>query len=809
MTRQTVVIALRGLEVDAVHGVFDFERQEPQRFVADVTLWVQADGALAADDIAGTVSYAEIADEVVSILQGQSASLLETLADRIARAAMSYDGVEGVEATVHKPDAPMPHAFDDVSVTVRLGAVDLTPLALTRADIYDAGAGSVLTGSTGTGGASEGGKHGQADGRRAALPSPVVVGPRSVVIAIGGNLGNVPVTLASVVEALDYVEGFSVSDVSPLLRTRPVLDKEQQEQPDYWNAVVLGTFEGDVSSLLEQTERIEREFGRERNEHWGARTIDIDIVQVEGTTSSDPALMLPHPRAHERAFVLAPWVLADPSAVLEGVGPVAELLEECDDREGILDAIDDWLEDPEGIIEESDEVLAASARDEADGPAGPEGPQRQSGARSTAPGAGESLDETVIRPLQIPLPAQAPAARSPQADGPSPEREPVRAPGRPRTAAVARAGVPRLATIRPMPAPPVGEGGDQAVWDSLWARWASTEVGEDIAEAMGIERPAPAKTSPAAAAPAPATGGAAAPAPAAGAPTAPAPAAGAPTAPAPVPAVPEPPAPEDEAPAAPPSIPPRLPGSITRPSLASKGVGEPPAPGADAASGEGDRRSQQGQPPQQGQAPHQGGQQDPRKGGAKPRRSKPQRGFTGTPITRPDGGKGAPARPAWHPVSSVPANSPSGRTPVRTKARPPKAQAAAAQQGKPSWSSLFGDVSAEENHPGQETSTQLAPVPREVGREGGMSLPDWQFSLAGSEQVRVVDDRSQGPGPERGQMAGEADQRRAILEPNLPKGTPMGPIPADEATHTGILRRVVVRPTMTGAIPIVKPGRRP
>lgn len=783
MTHQTVVIALRGLEVDAVHGVFDFERQEPQRFVADVTLWVRADGALADDDIAGTVSYAEIADEVVSILQGQSASLLETLADRIARAAMAYDGVEGVEATVHKPDAPMPHAFDDVSVTVRLGAVDLAPLALTRADIYDAGAGSVLTGSTTAGDASEGGKHGQADGRRAALPSPVVVGPRSVVIAIGGNLGNVPVTLASAVEALDYVEGFSVSDVSPLLRTRPVLDKGQQEQPDYWNAVVLGTFEGDVSTLLEQTERIEREYGRERSEHWGARTIDIDIVQVAGTTSSDPALMLPHPRAHERAFVLAPWVLADPSAVLEGVGPVAELLEECDDREGILDAIDDWLEDPEGIIEESDEVLAASARDEADGQGGQPAP----GARSSAPGAGDSLDETVIRPLQVPLPAQEPTAGAPKADGSSPEREPVRAPGRPRTSA------PRPATIRPMPAPPVGEGGDQAVWDSLWARWASTEVGEDIAEAMGIERPAPPQPDPAATAPDPAA-------------AASAPAAGAAPAPAPVPAVSEPPAPEADAPAAPPappSIPPRLPGSITRPTLASKGVGEPPAPEAEAASGQGDRR------PPQGQAPQQGGQQNPRKGGAKPRRSKPQRGFTGTPITRPDGGKDAPARPAWHPVSSVPANSPSGRTPVRTKARPPKAQAGAAQQGKPSWSSLFGDVGAEDNHPGHETSTQLAPVPREAGREAGMSLPDWQFSLAGSEPVRVVDDRSQGPGAERGQLAGEADQRRAILEPNLPKGTPMGPIPADEATHTGILRRVVVRPTMTGAIPIVKPGRRP
>ena len=778
MTRQTVVIALRGLEVDAVHGVFDFERQEPQRFVADVTLWVQADGALADDDIAGTVSYAEIADEVVSILQGQSASLLETLADRIARAAMSYEGVEGVEATVHKPDAPMPHTFDDVSVTVRLGAVDLAPLALTRADIYDAGAGSVLTGSTRTGGAPEGGKHGQEDGRRAALPSPVVVGPRSVVIAIGGNLGNVPVTLASAVEALDYVEGFSVTDVSPLLRTRPVLGKGQQEQPDYWNAVVLGTFEGDVSSLLEQTERIEREFGRERTEHWGARTIDIDIVQVAGTTSSDPALMLPHPRAHERAFVLAPWVLADPSAVLEGVGAVAELLEACDDREGILDAIDDWLEDPEGIIEESDEVLAASTRDKTDGPGGPEGEQQEPGARSGAPKAGESLDETVVRPLQVPLPAQAQAAGAPQADGSSPDRGPVRS--------------PKPATIRPMPAPPVGEGGDQAVWNSLWARWASTEVGEDIAEAMGIERPASAQPSSAAAASGSATrAGASAPGSA------------------PVPVVSEPPAPEDGVPAeppAPPSIPPRLPGSITRPTLAAKGVGQPPAPEAEAASGGSGHRPQQGQPPQQGQ----GGQQNPRKGGAKPRRSKPQRGFTGTPITRPDGGKGAPARPAWHPISSVPANSPSGRAPVRTKARPPKAQAAAvAQQGKPSWSSLFGDVGAEENHPGHETSTQLAPVPREAGRESGMSLPDWQFPLAGSEQVRVVDDRSQGSDPERGQLAGEADQRRAILEPNLPKGTPIGPIPADEATHTGILRRVVVRPTMTGAIPIVKPGRRP
>ncbi len=155
---------------------------------------------------------------------------------------------------------------------------------------------------------------------------PAHLRARRVVLAIGGNLGDVPVTLMHTVEALSYMEGFQIEDVSPIMRTKPVLAPGQAPQPDYWNAVVVGSAIATPDELFAQTSRIERELGRERHERWGARTIDIDIIQVEGLASSDPVLTLPHPRAKERAFVLAPWLLCDPDAVLEGVGRVSDLL---------------------------------------------------------------------------------------------------------------------------------------------------------------------------------------------------------------------------------------------------------------------------------------------------------------------------------------------------------------------------------------------------------------------------------------------------------------------------------------------------
>lgn len=375
MTNRRVIIALKGLGALANHGVYDFERDRNQRFSADIVMWVETAGAT--DDIAATVSYADIADEAMAVLTGTAVDLIETLAETIAARVMSHEGVVGTEVTVHKPDAPIDHPFADVSVTVRAGQTDAMPLSLSFKGIYEAEDGSVLTGEIEAYGHAQApspaeqehregfpsrrGAHAAEAQREEDTSRPAHLGSRRVVLAIGGNLGDVPVTLMHTVEALSYMEGFQIEDVSPIMRTKPVLAPGQAPQPDYWNAVVVGSAIATPDELFAQTSRIERELGRERHERWGARTVDIDIIQIEGLASSDPVLTLPHPRAKERAFVLAPWLLCDPDAILEGVGRVSDLLADTPDREGIIDAVDDWLEDPSAVMADSDELLAQRA----------------------------------------------------------------------------------------------------------------------------------------------------------------------------------------------------------------------------------------------------------------------------------------------------------------------------------------------------------------------------------------------------------------------------------------------------------------
>ena len=373
MSSRRVIIALKGLGALANHGVYDFERTQEQRFSADVIMWVETAGTT--DDIAATVSYADIADETMAILTGNPVDLIETLAETIASRVMSHEGVVGTEVTVHKPDAPIGHPFSDVSGTVRAGETEALPLSLSLKGIYEAEDGSVLTGEIEAYGRAQAPSPAQqkrsAPSRRRrgehAAPReedssrPAHLRARRVVLAIGGNLGDVPVTLMHTVEALSYMEGFQIEDVSPIMRTKPVLAPGQAPQPDYWNAVVVGSAIATPDELFAQTSRIERELGRERHERWGARSVDIDIIQVEGLASSDPVLTLPHPRAKDRAFVLAPWLLCEPDAVLEGVGRVCDLLATTPDREGIIDAVDDWLEDPAAVMADSDQLLAQRA----------------------------------------------------------------------------------------------------------------------------------------------------------------------------------------------------------------------------------------------------------------------------------------------------------------------------------------------------------------------------------------------------------------------------------------------------------------
>jgi 2-amino-4-hydroxy-6-hydroxymethyldihydropteridine diphosphokinase len=146
------------------------------------------------------------------------------------------------------------------------------------------------------------------------------------VLSLGANLGDRAAALRAAVTALT-ADGVLVGR-SPLYETPPW---GPVEQPPYLNAVVLVRGPLDAAGWLARAHGLEQAAGRTREVRWGARTLDVDVVTVTGddgrpVLSGDPALTLPHPRAHERAFVLVPWLSLDPAAELPGSGRVAELV---------------------------------------------------------------------------------------------------------------------------------------------------------------------------------------------------------------------------------------------------------------------------------------------------------------------------------------------------------------------------------------------------------------------------------------------------------------------------------------------------
>ena len=139
----------------------------------------------------------------------------------------------------------------------------------------------------------------------------------TAVLSIGSNLGD---RLARLRLAVQVLEPYAASAV---YETAPVGGVEQD---DFLNAVLLCDL--DAAAAWTRAQRAEAAAGREREVRWGPRTLDVDLVLADGPVPD--ALVLPHPRAHERAFVLLPWTDLDPGAVLPGHGPVAELLSTLD-----------------------------------------------------------------------------------------------------------------------------------------------------------------------------------------------------------------------------------------------------------------------------------------------------------------------------------------------------------------------------------------------------------------------------------------------------------------------------------------------
>lgn len=261
-------IEVRGVRVRGHHGVLDTERRDGQEFLIDAVLAVDTRPAAASDDLSLTVDYAALTERLAGIVAGEPVRLIETLAERLAGACLAEPGVRQAEITVHKPNAPIGRPFGDVAVTIRRS-------------------------------------------RRV-----------RVVIGLGSNLGDRQQELQRAVDALAATPGLDITAISPVYETAPV----GPEQPDYLNAIVLAETSRPAAKVLRRAHAIEDTAQRTREVRWGPRTLDVDIIAYGDQTSDDPALTLPHPRAWERAFVLAPWRDADPAAELPGHGPVAALL---------------------------------------------------------------------------------------------------------------------------------------------------------------------------------------------------------------------------------------------------------------------------------------------------------------------------------------------------------------------------------------------------------------------------------------------------------------------------------------------------
>lgn len=276
-------IEVTGIRGWGHHGVLNQEKELGQQFSVDITLWLSTAPAGRADRLDRTVNYAEITADVSEEITTGAHDLIETLAERIAARVLEGRGsplVRRVGVVVHKPAAPVGIPVGDVRVAITRDAA-----------------------------------------------------PIEAVLALGTNLGDREAHLEQALERLAVATGIEVLWTGPILETDPVGGPDGQGA--FLNTVigletVLGPFE-----LLAAAHRIEREAHRERLVRWGPRTLDVDVITYGDHRSEDPELTLPHPRAHQRAFVLAPWHEARPEAELPGHGPVSDLLAGAQDRAGL------------------------------------------------------------------------------------------------------------------------------------------------------------------------------------------------------------------------------------------------------------------------------------------------------------------------------------------------------------------------------------------------------------------------------------------------------------------------------------------
>ena len=248
-------IIIEDLECFGYHGVLAEEKKLGQKFLISMELSVDTTLAAETDACKDTVDYSRICSQVKELVQGEVYDLIETLAEQIARKILhSFSSVTMLQVTVKKPWAPLMTSLGTVGVQITRGW-------------------------------------------------------HRVYLGVGSNIGDSKGTIEKAALLLSRHKDIRNLRLTSLISTKPYGVKDQ---PDFVNGAIYLETILEPKALLRITQSIEKEMGRERKQHWGPRTLDLDILFFDDRISDDPQLLLPHPEIPKRDFVLAPLTELNP-----------------------------------------------------------------------------------------------------------------------------------------------------------------------------------------------------------------------------------------------------------------------------------------------------------------------------------------------------------------------------------------------------------------------------------------------------------------------------------------------------------------
>lgn len=243
------MIKITGLEFNACHGVLKEEKVNPQPFIFDITLNFDSSAACNSDNVENTVNYAEVCERVKSVCLENCFDLIERLAYAVLRDIMeNFERVVSAEVTVHKPHAPVPCNFKDISFTAKMSR-------------------------------------------------------EKVVLSLGSSEGDRKGYLDAALKGISEIDGVRLLKTSDYISTEPYggVAKEQ-----FLNCACLIECLLAPEELLEKLHEIEHSLGRVRKVRWGDRTLDIDIIFFGNKIIAEEGLCVPHPDYMNRDFVLVP-----------------------------------------------------------------------------------------------------------------------------------------------------------------------------------------------------------------------------------------------------------------------------------------------------------------------------------------------------------------------------------------------------------------------------------------------------------------------------------------------------------------------